>query len=439
MPTQFPIIPSVPTSFNLATYNGVLANKLTLTGTFSSSGTTVTGTNTLFTTEIQSKNWSAAKYFLYNASTGEIRSIRSISSDTQLQLNVPFASNLSGATIYGITPTLGTYGNVRIDSAVACTVGLVDQAVITTTGGTVWSYNGTALSPIYAISIIGASGTVYISSAVGADGGVLSVTGLNTDNTDPLNPIINISVDGSTITGAGTPGSPLVAAGGGGSGLAVTGLDNGATVQDQPFLNGVTVGSAGAINGVLNFKNALDSSTATISSNADKELLIDNSGHNLSLGINTAPVSGVALAMAGATKSDSFRSSEYNSPANNGADVIFGDSTTTYGFKLDGSNAASVMGDVRNNGNSTKIIVDDTAQTVAVTAANGVSTTAGMTVGGINGSGALQVPRYGDASTRDAGIPTPDKGMIIWNSDIGASGALQVCDTTGSWLTIVAT
>ena len=41
--------------------------------------------------------------------------------------------------------------------------------------------------------------------------GIQSVTGLNTDNTDPLNPIVNISVDGSTITGLGTPASPLAA------------------------------------------------------------------------------------------------------------------------------------------------------------------------------------------------------------------------------------
>jgi hypothetical protein len=41
--------------------------------------------------------------------------------------------------------------------------------------------------------------------------GVQSVTGLNTDNTDPLNPIVEISVDGITITGDGTPLNPLQA------------------------------------------------------------------------------------------------------------------------------------------------------------------------------------------------------------------------------------
>jgi hypothetical protein len=45
----------------------------------------------------------------------------------------------------------------------------------------------------------------------GRDGQVVSVTGLNTDNTDPANPIIRLSVDGVTITGLGTPGSPLIA------------------------------------------------------------------------------------------------------------------------------------------------------------------------------------------------------------------------------------
>jgi Uncharacterized conserved protein (DUF2190) len=40
---------------------------------------------------------------------------------------------------------------------------------------------------------------------------VESVTGLNTNNLDPQNPVVRISVDGTTITGQGTPSSPLVA------------------------------------------------------------------------------------------------------------------------------------------------------------------------------------------------------------------------------------
>lgn len=59
------------------------------------------------------------------------------------------------------------------------------------------------------------SGIVYPTRMNGSGGsggdGVESVTGLNTDNTDPQNPIVKISVDGITITGDGTPASPLVA------------------------------------------------------------------------------------------------------------------------------------------------------------------------------------------------------------------------------------
>lgn len=43
----------------------------------------------------------------------------------------------------------------------------------------------------------------------GGGGSVNSVTGLNTDNTDPTNPIVRVSVNGTSVTGAGTPGSPL--------------------------------------------------------------------------------------------------------------------------------------------------------------------------------------------------------------------------------------
>ena len=44
--------------------------------------------------------------------------------------------------------------------------------------------------------------------------GVQSVTGLNTNNIDPLNPEVKIAVDGVTVTGLGTPASPLASVGG---------------------------------------------------------------------------------------------------------------------------------------------------------------------------------------------------------------------------------
>jgi hypothetical protein len=74
--------------------------------------------------------------------------------------------------------------------------------------------NTDPLNPIVQISVDGSTITgvgTPASPLVANSNFVNSVTGLNTDNTDPLNPIVNISVDGSTITGAGTPASPLVA------------------------------------------------------------------------------------------------------------------------------------------------------------------------------------------------------------------------------------
>lgn len=63
--------------------------------------------------------------------------------------------------------------------------------------------------------------------------GVQSVTGLNTDTTDPANPVIQISVDGVTITGAGTPASPLVSMAGGGIVMSVTDDGNGVVSVDN--------------------------------------------------------------------------------------------------------------------------------------------------------------------------------------------------------------
>jgi hypothetical protein len=46
-------------------------------------------------------------------------------------------------------------------------------------------------------------------SSGGSGGGVQSVTGLNTQNFDPANPVVQISVDNLTIVGDGTPAVPL--------------------------------------------------------------------------------------------------------------------------------------------------------------------------------------------------------------------------------------
>ena len=71
--------------------------------------------------------------------------------------------------------------------------------------------SGTNIKTINGDSILG-SGNLEV-------GTVESVTGLNTNNTDPLNPVVAISVDGVTITGDGTPGNPLVSVSSSGGGI----------------------------------------------------------------------------------------------------------------------------------------------------------------------------------------------------------------------------
>jgi hypothetical protein len=92
-----------------------------------------------------------------------------------------------------------------------------------------------------AMEIIGVSGST----------GVQSVTGLNTNNADPANPIVRISVDGSTITGLGTPGSPLVAHAGGATGITSI---NGDTTAAQTIVEGagISVSSAAGTTTITN-------------------------------------------------------------------------------------------------------------------------------------------------------------------------------------------
>jgi hypothetical protein len=107
--------------------------------------------------------------------------------------------------------------------------------------------SGTNIKTINGNSLLG-SGNISIV------GGVQSVTGLNTDNTDPLNPVVEISVDGITITGDGTPGNPLISVGGGGTVMSVTDDGNGV----------VTVDNTDPVNPVIEFNGAnVDGTTIT--------------------------------------------------------------------------------------------------------------------------------------------------------------------------------
>jgi hypothetical protein len=79
-----------------------LPESVQLTGTISSSGTTVTGTGTLFLTEIRNpNNPGVLQYqYLFKDTTGEIMEILSVNSDTHLELKTAFAAPLAGDDVW---------------------------------------------------------------------------------------------------------------------------------------------------------------------------------------------------------------------------------------------------------------------------------------------------------------------------------------------------
>lgn len=62
---------------------------------------------------------------------------------------------------------------------------------------------------------------------------------------------------------------------------------------------GVTVGNGAAQNGTVQFQNDQDTTAVTIISNDAAVLNIDNTTHDVAIGINTDPVAGVDLSLAG--------------------------------------------------------------------------------------------------------------------------------------------
>lgn len=76
-----------------AAATGTLPFAITKTGTVSSVGTVVTGTGTLFTTELVQSD------YLYNAATNEVRKITGIQSNTILRIDTAFTSPLSAVAV----------------------------------------------------------------------------------------------------------------------------------------------------------------------------------------------------------------------------------------------------------------------------------------------------------------------------------------------------
>ncbi len=143
------------------------------------------------------------------------------------------------------------------------------------------------------------------------NGSVVSVTGLNTNNTDPNNPVVAISVDGITVTGAGTPGSPLVSVGGGGGGSVTSVRNTDGTIAITPtaglvVVNLVSVSSAniliGNVSGVATGRPIAGDVTLTANGTVTLATVNSNVGtFGSSTAIPSVTFNGKGLATAAST------------------------------------------------------------------------------------------------------------------------------------------
>jgi hypothetical protein len=112
---------------------------------------------------------------------------------------------------------------------ISITIGINGEIIISSTSsGDVISVNGQTGVVVLDANDVGAYPDTNPSGFItAAQAPIQSVTGLDTDNSNPAFPIIQIAVDGVTITGDGTAGNPLVGA----SSFALEILEDGVSVD----------------------------------------------------------------------------------------------------------------------------------------------------------------------------------------------------------------
>jgi len=131
-------------------------------------------------------------------------------------------------------------------------------------------------------------------------------------------------------------------------------------------------GKASTTNGALTFQNSAGAATVTVAATGAKSVTIDNTGHDVEVGINGAAVSGVALYSAG---------------------VIRSATSLQVG---DGSSTLSQPG----------------ADELLITASSGVSTSAGLTVGTTITTNAGST-NYSWGDVDNASPETQDKSIVV--------------------------
>jgi hypothetical protein len=95
---KIPTIKTEITGRNGFPIKGPLGRSTTLTGMFSSAGRIVTGTGTLFETEITGSGW------LYSTTLNEVRKFTQINGNTNLYLETAFTSDQTNESVIVVQP-----------------------------------------------------------------------------------------------------------------------------------------------------------------------------------------------------------------------------------------------------------------------------------------------------------------------------------------------
>ncbi len=138
------------------------------------------------------------------------------------------------------------------------------------------------------LSKVDNAGVITVIEGGGPNGPIGSVTGLDTDNTDPQNPIVKIAVDGTTITGLGTSASPLIA-----NGTPYT-----LPAASTTILGGIKIGTGLSIDGsdflstaYINLQKVISATYVLTDADNDYTIFVNNGAIaiSISLGAITIP------------------------------------------------------------------------------------------------------------------------------------------------------
>ena len=139
--------PVLPGNYNVSSKDTIPAS-ITLTGTYSSVGTVVTGVGTLFKTEILDTKVQQPKlrcHWLFDPATVTVREISHVLSDTSLILKQAFPSNVAGGTSVKCPDPTIDYLEISVISPIAG--GIINGSSVLA-GSTITWANDNGINPV---------------------------------------------------------------------------------------------------------------------------------------------------------------------------------------------------------------------------------------------------------------------------------------------------